>query len=96
MEVCACIYMCVYGGGKGGSGTGVLGHLQFPSMYNFRAKRCMDTPANSICSSPVTHLLSMPCVLVKILSHTSAKKKTKRLQGFKFHTFTGHFIVTRQ
>ena len=26
------------------------------------------------------------CVLMKILSHASAKKKTKRLKGFRFRT----------
>ena len=30
-------------------------------------------------SGPVTHLLSVLCVLMKILSHASAKRKTKRL-----------------
>ena len=29
----------------------------------------------------------MLCVLVKILSRASAKKKTKRIVGFKFRTF---------
>ena len=28
----------------------------------------------------------MLCVLMKILSHASAKKKTKRLKGFEFRT----------
>ena len=28
---------------------------------------------------------------MKILSHASAKKKTKRLKGFKFRTFIGRF-----
>ena len=35
----------------------------------------MDTPANSIFSGPVTHLLSMLHVLMKIHSHASEKKK---------------------
>ena len=62
--VCMCMCVCGGGGGarQGGSGTGVLGPLPFPNMYNFHAERCMDTPANSICSSPVTHLLSVLCV----------------------------------
>ena len=33
----------------------------------------------------------MLCGLIKILSHTSAKKKTERLKGFKFRTFNGRF-----
>ena len=44
----------------------------------------MDAPTNSVFSSPVTHLLSVLCVLMKILSHTSVKKKTKRLRGSNF------------
>ena len=33
----------------------------------------------------------MLCVLMEILSHASAKKKTKRLEGFIFCTFYGWF-----
>ena len=33
-------------------------------------------------------------VLMKILSHASAKKKTKTFKGFKICTFTGRFQVT--
>ena len=36
----------------------------------------------------------MLCVLMKILSNASAKKKTKRLKGFKFRSFIGRFQVT--
>ena len=43
----------------------------------FRAERWTDAPVNSLFSAPMTHLLSMVCVLMKILSHASAKKKTK-------------------
>ena len=49
---------------------------------------------NSIFSGSVTHLLSVLCILPKILSHVSVKKKRKRLKGFRFHAFTGHFQVT--
>ena len=42
----------------------------------------------------VTHLLSVLCVLMKIFLPASAKKKTKRLEGFKFHTFAGRFQMT--
>ena len=49
--------------------------------------KCTDIPANSIFSGPITHLPSMLCVLIKILSHASVKKKTKRLMGFEFRTF---------
>ena len=32
------------------------------------------------------HLLSMPCVVMKVLSHASVKKETKRLKGFRLRT----------
>ena len=38
----------------------------------------------SIFSSPVTHLLSVLCVLIKILSHASAKKKKKGRRIWNF------------
>ena len=53
-------------------------------MYNFRAERCTDAPPNSIFSGPITHLLSVLRVLMKILSHASAKKKTKGLKVSDF------------
>ena len=37
---------------------------------------------NSVCSGPITHLLSVLCVWMKILSHASAEKKIKRLRTF--------------
>ena len=40
----------------------------------------MDVPANSIFCGPVTHLLAMLPVLMKILSHVSAKRKRKGLR----------------
>ena len=46
---------------------------------------------NAIFSGPIINLLSLLCVLMKILSHASAKKKTKRLKGFEFHIITGLF-----
>ena len=42
-------------------------------------------------SGPVTHRLSMLCVLMETFSHASAKKKTKQLKGFKFRTVIGRF-----
>jgi len=51
-----------------------------PQPVKFLAERCTDAPANSMFSSSVMHLLSMLWVLMKILSHTSAKKKTKMLK----------------
>ena len=39
---------------------------------------------NRIFSGPVTHLLSMLSVLMKVLSHACVKKKTKRFKVFKF------------
>ena len=40
---------------------------------------------------PVTHLLSVPCVLIIVISHANAKKKTKTLKGLKFRTFNWSF-----
>ena len=45
-------------------------------------------PANSLFSGSISHLLSLLCVLIKILSHSSAKKKTEKLKGFDFRTFS--------
>ena len=50
-----------------------------PQWQDFRAERCTDAPANGIFSFPITHLLSMQHILMKVLSHTSVKKKTERL-----------------
>ena len=36
----------------------------------------------------------MLCVLMKIFSHASVKKKKKGLKGFRFCTFIGRFQVT--
>ena len=44
-------------------------------------------------SGPVALLMSMLCVLMKILRHVSAKKKTKRLKNSKFRTFLGSFSI---
>ena len=49
-------------------------------------------PVNTIFSSPLTHLLSMLCILMKILSHASVKKKTKRLTGLNFAPFLDNFM----
>ena len=62
-----------------------------PQAVQFPGKRCTDALVKSIFSGPTTHLLS---ILMKLLSHVSAKKKTKRLKGFKFRTFIGRFQVT--
>ena len=43
---------------------------------------------------PITHLLSVLWVWMKILSLAGAKNKIKRLKGFKFRPFTGRFQVT--
>ena len=50
--------------------------------------------ANSIFSGPITHLLSVLYGLIKFLSHVDAKKKTKRLKGFRLDAFTGRFEMT--
>ena len=62
-----------------------------PQPVNVQAKRCRDTLANSVFSGPVSQLLSIPCILIKSLSHARAKIKTKWLKDFKFCTFIGHF-----
>ena len=62
-----------------------------PACKIFRAERFPDARANSVFSDPTTRLLSMLCVLMKILSHATAKKKTKWLKGFIFCTFIGRF-----
>ena len=65
-----------------------------PARKIFRAERCTDTHANSIVSVPLTRFaFNAVCVLMKILSHASAKKKTQKLKGFKFRTFMDHFRV---
>ena len=57
-------------------------------------KDARAVPANSIFSGPIPHLLSMQCILMKILSDANEKKKTKRLKGFRFDTFIGPFWMT--
>ena len=42
----------------------------------------------------MTHLFSVLCVLMKLLSHASAKIKRKRLKAFKFGPFMGRFQMT--
>ena len=48
------------------------------------------TPANSICDSSVTSLLSIPCSLVEVVSRAPAKGG-KGLNDFSFGAFTGRF-----
>ena len=57
----------------------------------FRAERCTHAPENGIFSGPITDLLLMLCVSMKILSHASAKEKTERLKNAKFRTFNRRF-----
>ena len=60
-----------------------------PACKIFGAERCSDWPAKQyVCSR-----IEMLCLLMKILSLASAKKKTKKLKGFKCRTFVGHFQV---
>ena len=42
-------------------------------------------------SGPITLLVLMLYILMKILSHTSVKMKMKRLKGFQFCTFNSYF-----
>ena len=46
-------------------------------------------PANSIFSGPIKHLVSMLCVLMKVLSHANAKKLKKDLRISNF----AHLLV---
>ena len=54
------------------------------------ARTCLQTVYFPI----LQHLFLKLCALMEILSHTSAKKTTKRLKRFKFHTLTGCFQAT--
>ena len=65
-----------------------------PQPVKFLDWKCRDIPANRPFSGSISHLLSVLCVSVQILSHASVKKKTKGLSGFEFRTFNGHFQVT--
>ena len=49
----------------------------------------MDIPENSLFSGSISDLLSVLSILMKSLSHASAKKKTKRLKGLELCTFNG-------
>ena len=48
------------------------------------------TPANSIFDGPVTHFLSILCILVEVLSGAHSKGE-KSLNDLKFDTFIGRF-----
>ena len=79
--------------------THLLSMAYFPVLWHIYFQRHIfrsyDTSTfNGIFSGPMTHLLSTVCTFMKILLHASAKKKTRRLKGFKFHTFMGCFQVT--
>ena len=67
-----------------------------PQPLKFVGEKCTDAPANNslIISDPISHLFSVLCVLMKILSHASARNKTKRQKGFRFPTVIGCFQVT--
>ena len=64
-----------------------------PSLFQ-PAKDAQRRLKNSIVSGVITNLFSVLSVLMKILSHATAKKKTKRLKGLNFRTFIGRFQVT--
>ena len=55
--------------------SSLINPLISPRLQNFQAERHMDAPAKSIFASSITHLLFMLCILMKILSHASAKKE---------------------
>ena len=48
------------------------------------------TPANRIFHGPITYLLLILCILIKIFSHACAKRK-KDGTDFQFVTFVGRF-----
>ena len=71
-----------------------VGSLLTPSVpqpVKLPGWKCTDMPVNSPFSGSKSHLPSVFCVLMKILSHASAKKKTKRLKGLEFRTFNNHY-----
>ena len=49
----------------------------------------MDIPENSLFSGSISDLLSVLSILMKSLSHASAKKTTKRLKGLELCFFNG-------
>jgi len=61
---------------------------------NFSGLKEARKHAHSIYSGPLTHLLSMLCVLMQLVSHAGAEKEAKRLKGFILGTFIGRFQVT--
>ena len=48
-----------------------------------QAERCTDAPANSLFSGPVTHLLSMLCVVIKSF-HMPVRKENRKASNFAF------------
>ena len=63
--------------------AGVFGHdtndarvsltPSLPQPVKFPGSKCTDIPANSLFSGSISYLLSVLCVLMKILSNASAK-----------------------
>ena len=51
----------------------------------------MSERCTAVYSGPITHSPSMLCVWVKVLSHTSAKKKGKKASGFQISDFNWSF-----
>ena len=64
------------------------------SKCNISELKSAHTLANSIFSGPRTNVISILCVLMKILSRANTKKKTKRLKVFNFRTFIACFQMT--
>ena len=69
----------------------VINPFTAPACNFFGPAHARTPLKNSIFSDPITHLLSVQCFLMKIFSHASSKKKTKRLNGMKFRSFIGRF-----
>jgi len=77
-------------------------HSAYKTMFNpFTSPACKTSGLKSahIHASKqyifrsITNLISILCVLMKILSHANAKKR-KKLDDFKFRTFIVRFQVT--
>ena len=78
--------------------THVMMQIQFALFNHFTAPACKmsglkdaQTCFQTMYFLVLYHLFSMLCALMKVLSHASVKKKTKKLKGFKFHAFYGSF-----
>ena len=56
----------------------VLNPFTAPTCKNSWAERCTNVPANSVFSGPPAHLLSMLCVLMKVLLVCQCENEDKK------------------